>query len=101
MLNGSKNKYPLNSTNAHLRQPVMRGEIERLFQGVETSYATNDRLDVEPGQVAPYGACVKQVQEMDEYVSDYIRALRWMHTRLDCQSFEPRSTVRNFDRKGE
>ncbi len=100
MLNGSKNKYPLNSTAAHLRQPVMRGEIERLFQGVETSYATNDRLEAESGQVAPYDACVKQVQEMDRHVLDCIRALRSMHTRLDSQSFEPLSALRNFDRKG-
>jgi hypothetical protein len=84
---------------APVRQPFSRGEIERLFEGVGTSHATNDRPDVEPGQVGAQSPYVMQVQEMDEYALDFIRVLREMYGSLQRRSFEPLGSF--IDHKGE
>ncbi len=84
---------------APARQPSSRGEIERLFKGVGTFYATSDRSDAEPGQVGAQSSYVMQVQEMDEYVLDFIRVLREVYASLHRHSFEPLGSL--IDHKGE
>jgi hypothetical protein len=60
---------------APVRQPFMRGKIERFFRSAKTGYLSDEELDLGQPEAFVGNPSALQVQEIDDYVCDLLRIL--------------------------